>query len=159
MAKQLKSLLCEIVNDWNSPRTHWVLLPKLKYVSLFFFSSSSNYRKKKNVNETNIMFKLQLEYAIFQLENWDGERLAIELWWNRKTIERMNKRCRKKTTTVTRRDAMRFECEVILLYVRAVQAIMVKCTQALYIWDSYTLSILQAVNSICIHKCITLVTI
>lgn len=54
---------------------------------------------------------------------------------------------------------MRFECEVILLYVRAVQAIMVKCTQALYIWDSYTLSILQAVNSICIHKCITLVTI
>lgn len=96
MAKQLKSLLCEIVNDWNSPRTHWVLLPKLKYVSLFFFSSSSNYRMKENVNKTNIMFKLQLEYAIFKLENWDGERLAIEIWWNRKTIERMNKRCRKK---------------------------------------------------------------
>lgn len=35
--------------------------------------------EKKNVNKTNIMFKLQLEYAIFQLENWDGERLAIEL--------------------------------------------------------------------------------
>lgn len=49
---------------------------------------------------------------------------------------------------------MRFECEVILLYVRAVQAIMVKCTEALYIWDSYTLSILQAVNSIYIYICI-----
>lgn len=46
---------------------------------------------------------------------------------------------------------MRFECEVILLYVRAVQAIMVKCTQALYIWDSYTLSILQTVYSIYIY--------
>lgn len=27
----------------------------------------------------DIMFKLQLEYAIFQLENWHGERLAIEI--------------------------------------------------------------------------------